>query len=66
VSARWQYQICYLVKGAVINAYKVWDGKSKGKMQLGKCQHRWENMKMDYKEIEECVNWVSLAQDREQ
>jgi hypothetical protein len=50
------------------NAYKHLVGKSEGKRPLGRPRHIWENnIKMDLCAIGlEGVNWIHLAQDREQ
>jgi hypothetical protein len=43
-------------------------GKPEGMRLLGRPRHRWEdNIKMDLREIGwEGVNWMHLAQDRDQ
>jgi hypothetical protein len=43
-------------------------GKTEGKKPLGRPRHRWEdNTRMNVKEIAwEGVNWIHLAQDRNQ
>jgi hypothetical protein len=43
-------------------------GKSEGKRQLGRPRRRWEdNIRIDLRQIEwEVVDWVYLAQDRDQ
>ena len=47
-------------------AYKVLTGKSKRRSLRGRCSNRWEaNIEMDLRDMWECVNWISLAQDRE-
>jgi len=50
------------------NAYKILVRKSEGKRPLGRPRHRWkDNIIMDLREIGwECVNWMHLAEDREQ
>jgi hypothetical protein len=48
------------------NAYKILVGKSEGQRKFRKPRHRWENMKMDSKEIAGKVDdWINLAQNRE-
>jgi hypothetical protein len=50
------------------NAYSILVGNSEGKRPLGRPRRRWEdNTKMDPREIEwDCVDWIGLAQDRDQ
>jgi hypothetical protein len=50
------------------NAYRILVGKPEGKTQLGRPRRRWvDNIKMDLREIEwDGVNWIDLAQDRDQ
>jgi hypothetical protein len=50
------------------NAYRILVGKSEGKRPLGRPRRRWaDNIKMDLKEIEwDGVDWIHLAQDRDQ
>jgi hypothetical protein len=48
--------------------YKVFMGRPKGKRPPWRPKHRWENgIRMDFRETGwEGVEWVQLAQDREQ
>jgi hypothetical protein len=50
------------------NVYKILVRKAEGKRPLGRPRHRWEdNIRMDPREIWwEDVDWMHLAQDREQ
>jgi hypothetical protein len=50
------------------NAYKILLGKPEGKRSLGRHRHRCEdNIRIDLREIVwENVDWMHLAQDREQ
>jgi hypothetical protein len=50
------------------NAYKILVGKPEGRIPLGRSRHRWENnIRMDLREIRwEGVDWIHLAQDRDQ
>jgi hypothetical protein len=43
-------------------------GKPEGKRPLGRKRHRWvDNIKMAPREIGwDCMNWINLAQDRDQ
>jgi hypothetical protein len=52
----------------MINAYKIFVGKPEGKRPLGKPRHKCEdNIRMDLREVEwEGVDWIYLAQDRDQ
>jgi hypothetical protein len=54
--------------GKMSNAYKMLVGKPKGKQQLERYRHGWEdNIKYDLYETEyEVVNWINLTQDRDQ
>jgi hypothetical protein len=45
----------------------VWEGKPEGKRHLGRCRRRWNNIKMDLKEIAwDVMDCIDLAQDRDQ
>jgi hypothetical protein len=50
------------------NVYKVLVGKPEGKRPLGRPRHRWEDgIRMDLREIVwGSVEWIQLAQDRDQ
>jgi hypothetical protein len=49
------------------NAYRIFVRKSEEKRPLGRPRRRWENNKMDVREIGwGDMNWIDLAQDREQ
>jgi hypothetical protein len=50
------------------NAYRILVGKPKGKRPLGRPKCRWEdNIRMDLREIGwGGVDWIDLAQDRDQ
>jgi hypothetical protein len=52
----------------MLNAYRILDGKLDGKRRLGRPSRRWEdNIRIDLKEIGlEGVDWIHLAQDRDQ
>jgi hypothetical protein len=42
-------------------------GKSEGKRPLGRPRHRWEDIRMNLREIGwEGVDWMHLTQDRDQ
>jgi hypothetical protein len=50
------------------NAYRILVGKPEGKRPLGRLRRRWvDNIKMDLREIGwGGVDWIDLAQDRDQ
>jgi hypothetical protein len=50
------------------NAYRILVGKPEGKRPLGRPGRRWvDNIKMDLREIGwDCMDWIDLAQDRDQ
>jgi hypothetical protein len=50
------------------NAYRILVGKPEGRRPLGKPRSRWvNNIKMDLGEIGwDGMNWIDLAQDRDQ
>jgi hypothetical protein len=50
------------------NAYKILVGRPEGKRPLGRARHRWvDNIKIDHREIGwDGVDWIDLAQDRDQ
>jgi hypothetical protein len=54
--------------GETRNAYRILVGKPEGKRPLGRQRRRWvENIKMDLTEIGwDDVDWIELAQDRDQ
>jgi hypothetical protein len=54
--------------GETRNAYKVLVGKCEVKRPCRRPRHRWEgNIKMDLRDIGwEGVDWIHLAQDRDQ
>jgi hypothetical protein len=54
--------------GEMRNSHNILVRKPEGKRQLGRHRHRWEdNIRMDLREIGwEGVDWMHLAQDRDQ
>jgi hypothetical protein len=54
--------------GETRNAYRILVGNPKGKRQLGRLIRRWvDNISMDHREIgRDGMNWIHLAQDRDQ
>jgi hypothetical protein len=49
------------------NAYRILVGKPEGKRPLGGPKHRWlDNIKMDLKTGWGGMDWIDLAQDRDQ
>jgi hypothetical protein len=63
---RWAGHVARM--GEKRNAYRILVGKPEGKRPLGRPRHRWvNNIKMDLREIEwDGMDWISLAQDRDQ
>jgi hypothetical protein len=63
---RWAGHVARM--GEKVNAYRISVGKQEGKRPLGRPGHRWENnIKRDLREIGMGgVNWINLAQDRDQ
>jgi hypothetical protein len=55
-------------RGKKRNSYSIFIGKRQGKRPLGRPRSRWEdNIRMDLREITwEGVDWMHLAQDRDQ
>jgi hypothetical protein len=53
--------------GAKRNAYRILVGKPEEKRPLGRPRRRWvNNIKMDLREIWDGVDWIDMAQDRDQ
>jgi hypothetical protein len=54
--------------GEMRNVYTIVAGKPEGKIPLGRPRHRWEiNIETDLRKIEwRGVDWIHLAQDRDQ
>jgi hypothetical protein len=54
--------------GELKNAYNILVRKPEGKIPLGRPRHRWEdNIRMDITDVGwEGVNWIHVAQDRDQ
>jgi hypothetical protein len=49
------------------NAYRIFAGKPEGKRPSGRPRRRWEdNIRMDLREIGWGMDWIDLAQDRDQ
>jgi hypothetical protein len=47
--------------------YRVFVGRPEGKRPLGRPRHRWEDNKLELREIGiDGANWIQLAQDRVQ
>jgi hypothetical protein len=63
---RWTGHVARM--GEKQNAYRILVGKPEGKRPLGRPRHRWvDNIKKDLREIGWCgMDWVDLAQDRDQ
>jgi hypothetical protein len=54
--------------GETRNSYRILVGKPEGKRPLGRPRRRWvDNIKIDLREIGwDSVDWIELAQDRDQ
>jgi hypothetical protein len=63
---RWEWLVARM--GEKRNAYRVLVGKPEGKRGLRRSRRRFEdNIKMDFREIGWCcMDWINLAQDRDQ
>jgi hypothetical protein len=62
---RWARHVASI--GEMRNAYKIVVEKPEGKRSLRISRHRWEDITMDLREIRlEVVDWIHLAQDRDQ
>jgi hypothetical protein len=63
---RWAGHVARM--GKTRNAYRISVGKPEGKGPLGRPRRRWvDNIKMDLRETGwDGVDWIDLAQDRDQ
>jgi hypothetical protein len=63
---RWAGHVARM--GETSNAYRILVAKPEGKRPLGRPRRRWvDNIKIDIKEIGwDGVDWIDLAQDRDQ
>jgi hypothetical protein len=63
---RWAKLVARMRK--IRSVYRMLGGKPEGKKPLGRPRRRWEkNIRMDLGEIEwEGVDWIDMAQDRDQ
>jgi hypothetical protein len=63
---RWSGHVARM--GEKRNAYRILVGKPEGKRSLGRSRRRWvDNINMDLREIGwDGVDWIVLAQDRDQ
>jgi hypothetical protein len=53
--------------GEMRNSYTILVGEHKGNRPLGRPRRRWKDVKLDIREIGcEGVDWIHLAQDRNQ
>ena len=61
---RWTGHVARMDEGRSV--FKILTGTPAGKRPLGRPRHRWDNIRMDLKEIGiNTRNWVNLAQDRD-
>jgi hypothetical protein len=65
-TVRWVGHVASM--GEMRHAYKILIGQPADKRPLGRPRHRWEdNIVMDHREmVWEGVDWMHLAQDRDQ
>jgi hypothetical protein len=63
---KWVGHVAHI--GEIKNIYKIFIGIPEGKRQDGRPGHRWEsNIRTDLRETRgEGVDWIHLAQDRDQ
>jgi len=63
---KWLVHVAHM--GEVGNEYRILVRKPEGKKPLGRLRHRWEyNIRTNLSEIVwEGVDWMHLAQDRDQ
>jgi hypothetical protein len=63
---RWGGNIVRIVEKR--NVYTILVGKPEGKRPLGRPRRKWvDNIKIDHTEIGwDCMDWIDLAQDRDQ
>jgi hypothetical protein len=63
---RWAAHLARM--GETRNAYRILVEKKEGKRQIGRPRRRWEdNIEMDLREIGWVgIDWIELAQDRDQ
>jgi hypothetical protein len=63
---RWAWYVPRM--GEKRNAYRILVGKSEGKRPLGRPRRRWvDDVKTSLREIGwDCMDWIDLAQDRDQ
>jgi hypothetical protein len=56
------------MNGGEKNAYRILVGKPEGNRPLGRPRRRWvDNIKIDFRETGwDGMNWIDLAQDRDQ
>jgi hypothetical protein len=62
---RWAGHVANM--GEMRNSYKSLVGKPEGRRPHGRPRHRWEDIRMNHREIWcESVHWINLAQVRDQ
>jgi hypothetical protein len=62
---RWAGNVACM--GEMRNAYSILVGKPEGKRPFGRPRRKWEDIRMDLREIGwKDVDWVHMAQDRDQ
>jgi hypothetical protein len=62
---RWERPVAGM--GEKRGAYRILVGRPEGRRPLGRLRRRWEDhIKMDLQEVGWGMDWIELAQDREQ
>jgi hypothetical protein len=63
---RWVGQVAHMrVMRNAYNFFFFFSRKPEGKRPLGRCRCRWDNIRMDLREMGlEVMDWMYLAQDR--
>jgi hypothetical protein len=65
IRRRWAGHVARM--GETKNAYRIWVGKPEGKRPLGRPRRRWMvNIKLILERRDGCMDWIDLAQDRDQ
>ena len=60
---RWARHVTRMGEGRGV--HRVLVGKPEGKRPLGRPRRRWEDIKMDLREVGGGEDWMDLAQDRD-
>jgi len=60
---RWAGHVAHMGEGR--DVHRVLVGKPEGKRPLGRPRRRWDNIKMNLREVGGGGDWMELAQDRD-